>query len=463
MRGLVALPLLLALVSAPASAKDSRQAFDGTYLTYESDNFLISWPARIALADDDARAVADALEASFVTFHDELGLPLPPGADTYRFNAYVSDAQGTPTVEGGGYMDFGLTPFLALHADLVRFDPGLPFVAAHEYFHAVQLATDAYTAAPTGDVHPADWWFEATATWAATQVFPDDEVPFGDLASYLAGPEHPLFLSSFQVAPTSSVAGHEYGAFLFPLHVSLVHGAQVVADTFLLAGAEQDPLLVLDELLPESSAADELAHFAARNAVWDYPAPVGDHLDAWLPELLASAPSSTVGAVTAGAADAAPVDERPLHAWGYHLLDVSPDDERATLVELFGDASGSAGTAGRWRGVLVVADEPPVYTPLSEEDGALRATIAADVDAPVFLAVANVSETRDVDETFGYRVAARARRDDDAPATPSAPPGCAASGTPSERPIPELAGLLLLVIAARPRPRRGPRAGRRRR
>jgi len=452
----------IALSASPASAKETREAIPGSYSTFESDNFVVSWPAAIDLTTTDARAVVEALEASYVTYHDAFGLPLPPGADTYRFNAYVADSTTVPAIDFGGYMQFGdgEVPFLVLHVDLVLYDPGLPFVAAHEYFHAVQYTTGAYGEAAVAGTHPADWYFESTATWAATQVFPDDEVPFGDLASYLAGTEHALFLTYSDVDDASPVAGHEYGAFLFPLHLSIAHGAELISDSFLLAGDTQDPLVVLDGLLENGSIEDELRVFAARNAAWDYPSPVREHIEGWLPTIVDDARPLVVAtlAETDSELGIDPAGDRPLHAFGYHVLAL-PQADAALRVVVEGDAEGSAGTLGALVATLTIRSGDGVaYAPLVDDSGRLVATLPATDDGEAFLSVASVADTRDPHETFRYRVAlvreatvddtpdaGDAGADDGGPVDdePGDAAGCAATHVDTDAPR---AALLLFVL-----------------
>jgi hypothetical protein len=399
--------LFLISVSGVSQAKTARFPFGESFRHAESDNFRLHWHPQFDLDEGVANGMLEALETSFDTFHQALFLPLPQGADAHLVNVFISNAQYPPEVEMGAYMEtdaLGIAHLVVHEGLLTADDPGLTMVLAHEYFHAVQWATGAYAAFPTNGPHPADWYLEATATWAAIQAFPDDPVPYGDLLPYLRATEQALFLSSFEVPASSPHLGHEYGAFLFPLHLSLKFGPEIIADSFLLAADEQDPLRVLDRLLPEANIENAFMDFAVRNAVWDYPEPVLGFIVDWLDVFGLDDAALSVVLIDGdwvGTMDPAP--QRPLHGFGYHLIQFQPAGDNGLKVAIKPPEEGSFGSTpallARW---VSGESNMAASTRFTSVGGALQLDLAASDFESGFLVVASVSDTRRSDEVFPY-------------------------------------------------------------
>jgi hypothetical protein len=401
--------LALSLASAPALAKETREPFGAADVVRETENFALHWQTSvIALDDSTADDLLAGFERSYATLHDELGYALPRCADSARVNAYVSSAQGTPSIENyGGMMsvdDDGCAFLILSHDMITSGDPGTQLVVTHEYFHAVQFGTDAFAAPPdfnTG-IDPRGWYFEATANWAVTQVYPDEDVVFGDLRSYLAGTEHSLFLTMFDVSDASPVFAHEYGAFLFATFIEHVHGGRdVIRDSWRDARPDDDPILFLAERVGVAPGA-LLAQFGAHNATWNYPTDVRAKIEAWLPFFDVTLVHGSNDSIDAA---------RPLHAFGYHL--VALDVDAPSTMRITADPTGDRGTPTSLH-ALVVRDDDSIVSASEPVDEHAR-----------FLVIACDADTRDPHETFGYTLDLTPLSDE-----PSADPpaGCGASG-----------------------------------
>lgn len=481
---LVGLAVGLALVAGVprAHAKTTVALFPGPYEVEESESFALKWEARLALEPADRATLLGAAETAFARYHAHAGFPVPADLLTDRMNVYVADEEGEPASDGfGGYLTFtddGVAYLVIGHQLILDDDPGLGLVMAHEYFHAVQFGLDAYaTSAQVGGV--ADWFLEATANWAVTLAFPDDDLVLYDIGPYLAGPEAPLFLTSWELPFTSPLSGHEYGALLFPLHVERHHGGlEVLVDAFTGAGPSDDPLDVLDGLT-DADLPTLFADFAARNVGWDWAAPLGS--------ALAAAADAVGPPASARYVDVAPAEgpvgplayEGP-GSFGYQLVSLpAGPGERWVVVESEGVGTHSSPADVRATLVEVSRD---LRSPLAL---GTATPLAADVDAVLVVSV--TSPSRDVDERFGWRLTVTeepppadgppavdggptpespggeedggpARQDEDDP------PGCSSTRTETHRAAaapastaPGSAAWLTVLLVARRRARRGRR------
>jgi hypothetical protein len=110
-------------------------------------------------------------------------------------------------------------------------EPYVRAVAAHELFHAIQYGYN-YTA--------SSWWKEATADWAASEVFPEVDsyvIPYYDW---------------FQVPNWSldyADGWHEYGSSIWAHYLSLTRGREVIRQIWEGQRAENDPLRVTNRVL----------------------------------------------------------------------------------------------------------------------------------------------------------------------------------------------------------------------
>lgn len=156
---------------------------------------------------------------------------------------------------------------IVIDKDLVRQPDSAKLTAGHEFFHAVQDAVDTYTFSGN-----AQWWYEATANWILTEIFPTN----GGYATTLYGvalrPELPL--NHFGYPYTGACEDdHHYGAFIFALYLSENHGgASIIHKSWTEAPSGADPLDVIDELLQTGGSRLNEAHhdYTMHNATWNY-------------------------------------------------------------------------------------------------------------------------------------------------------------------------------------------------
>ncbi|MCP4810357.1 MAG: hypothetical protein GY884_33890, partial [Proteobacteria bacterium] len=264
----------------------------------ESDNFVVRWGSDVS--DDQAAEILAGFEISWATLVTDGGYPEPFTADIWKFNVYVGDTgPGLPSSEGaGGYYWYDAEgwPLIVLDKSLVTDSAWLEKVAAHEFFHAVQAPFEVYEYGGEGS-----WFWEATANWAAGEVFPDNT----HYAAYLFGWAYQphLAVDAFEYPDFSDQTDlsevHQYGAFIWPRYLS-----EHAADPSLIFEAwdraedidPDDPMAVLDVLAEERGFALDaaFADFAVRNVTWDYAD--GDAYEDWVDEYEHYFPSARIAA-----------------------------------------------------------------------------------------------------------------------------------------------------------------------
>ncbi len=264
----------------PGAGKQSRDPY-GVPNSLPSDNFVVRWGNSGGVNQSDAEDVVRWFEDSWAHEMGVMGFPGPDTSDSHKFNVYIGDTgSGAPSSYGaGGYFSYDSQgwPMIVLAANSLG-DPGYAESAsAHEFFHAVQAGIATYVYEGQGA-----WYWEATASWAAGEVFPDNAYYAAFLFGLAYLPELPI--NAFDYPDTGAVEEyHQYGAFLFPRYVSELHGGtDVIKRSWLEAPSSGDPLAVLEDLLAEQGVAIDDAYFdfADRNATFDYAD--GETYAAWI-------------------------------------------------------------------------------------------------------------------------------------------------------------------------------------
>jgi hypothetical protein len=453
--------------------RDERDAF-GVLNSARSEHFVVRWGPREPTEAQVARLLT-AFEDSWSVFVDELDHTRPFGTDTYRFNVYVGDSGGNapPGFGAAGYytVDEEGYPYVVVSGG-VLLDPGYADItAAHEFYHAIQGSSLRYDYDPEG---PAAWFWEASATWAATEVYAGgsyDALGATFLFGYAFLPHRRIELFDY---PDSGATQefHQYGAFVFPLHVAdRLEDPMVVRDVWEVGGGGNDPLLALERAIDARGGdLEALWHdHIARNVTWDYPAGEAyrEHVafyEGQLPEgpdlVAARIPPQGTDVWVSGPSRLAP--ER----FGSNTLVLSQPLDTTYTLRLEGEATGSAGTPARWGATVVLdrGDGAPEYLPLDMVDGRAE-QVLQDLGDVQQLAV-TVGVTTDgrprtwASETYTYRYRLDQGTGDpgdpddpDDPADPVAPGdpdegarvgGCGCDGTGGGAAWLALAGLMAL-------------------
>jgi hypothetical protein len=405
--------------------KAVRDGFPGPYTgVRESTNFAVKWQSA-NVTEEQAQTVLDTLETAWLVYAT-LGHAGPTGTQTYKLNAYVHTPDDNPSIDfEGGYawVDDQGYPYFVIAATIE--DPeALQHVTAHELYHDYQLSLPAFQDGT------AYWFWESTADWAAQEVFPELSRPYAFVGAFALAPELALFFAGdpFGEDPIGGV--HQYGASIFERYLTdRVGDPTLISRAWETSEAGDDPLRVLDELLPDGEVEGELAgvlaELAAHNATWDYPQ--RDLIYEWVAYYQAAFPQRSEFHATVfgeGTGDFVSIPgDRALHSFGYHVIRIVRPADGVVEIALEVDAEGSAGTPAAWTATFVQTTEgaAPEYIPISLDGGAGERVFVLPAGEDLhYLAISVTGDARDDAETFAYRYRIRPT---DAPVGPDAGPG----------------------------------------
>jgi hypothetical protein len=267
-RVLILLLLAASLIPAPTSqaappAAQSRPKLSGDEQTSGTEHFLIHYTlfgVDAVPADDRdgsgtpdwVEEVAEVMETIWRVEIDSLGWPAPipdrnEGGDA-RFDVYLMELfsknlGGYVSPDGGFVGDNPATPrtesqaaygYLVLENDYV--DPNPPaglrvwppedwlrIIAAHEFNHVLQIGVNGS--------HPFHWWYEATANWMETQVFPHLPDNLESAGAVFKSPDTCMMRYGGVNRVESGL--HWYGMWVFNQSLSEHFGAGMIRDIWL--------------------------------------------------------------------------------------------------------------------------------------------------------------------------------------------------------------------------------------
>ena len=235
-----------------------------------SDNFVVKWGSGVS--QNEAQNILTAMEVAWDSEINDLGYLPPVGTDQYYFNVYIGDTgSGTPDGYGAaGYFTQDSEGFpMIVIAKTTAQSEYLDMTAAHEFFHAIQGRAARYDYDPTG---PSAWFWEATANWAEGRVYPGTSNMAGFLMGYAFFPHYPV--NYFNYPDSGSLDEfHQYGAFIFPLHITEIEADDsVIWNAWNDSGSDSDPMEVMDGYLREygTTINESWLNHIAHMSVWDY-------------------------------------------------------------------------------------------------------------------------------------------------------------------------------------------------
>ncbi len=259
--GAVSVPVAAAEPAAePALRAQSRPKLSGDELTYGTPHFVIHYTYHgidgVPPADLDENGIPDWVEeVGAVMEHvrrvqvDRLGWPAPlpdrgEGGDE-RFDVYLMELfsrnlAGYVSPDGGFVGDNPHTPrtegqaaygYMVLENDFI--DPNPPagltvwppeewlrIIAAHEFNHVLQIAING--------IHPMRWWYEATANWMETQVYPDLPDNLNSAGAVFKSPD--TCMLRYGGVNRVEDGLHWYGMWVFAQVLTETYGADMVVD-----------------------------------------------------------------------------------------------------------------------------------------------------------------------------------------------------------------------------------------
>lgn len=363
---------------------------------YETENFVVKWGSYEDFTDADVEALASAFEHGWDTEIDDWGYPSPYGTDTYKFNVYIGDTTSAPSSQGAAgyfYYDGEGWPMIVIAAAQVRHRSSVASTAAHEFFHAVQDAVGTYEYDDQGA-----WYFEATAVWTEEQIYPDLAETSSWVAVFAYLPHYPLNYFDYPDTGTWEEL-HQYGAFLYPRHLSDTYGTELIRRSWEEAPRGGDPLVVLDDLLAEegTDTPSSFFDFAQRNATWDYAN--GDVYAGWV-EAYGFEDARNSGTFR-GADDSPKMPDQPPRTYGANYWEVATHADEVVLTFAADDPEVE------WSVALVErAGDERTVTPIEITDGAAEVELVRDGDAEeAWVVVAVVDGPVDRGDTYDYELA----------------------------------------------------------
>lgn len=394
----------------PGSGKALRDAYNMPYQR-ESENFVLRWGNQKNMSTSTADQILDTFEVTWDRVMVDMAYTPPQGSDTYKFNIYIgSSGSGGPGGYGSAYYsgDPDGYPMVVVTQGTYD-DPGFGrVVGAHEFYHALQGASGAnYQYA---DDSPGAWYWEATANWITTEIYPQDQSYY--IAYFLYAfhmyPQLPVNYFNYPDGDAGLREYYQYGAFIFPYYLSReVADADLIRSTWLESDRE-DPLLALDDALSKqwgTSVDEAFFGFAAWNANYNH-YDDADIFQAFLDPFEEHGPDGghIIEAVNvqSGGWKGAPSRTAP-HTYGTNYLYIDPGN-RAMRIEFEGDNNGSSGNRPTWdvRAIIEKSGEDIEHiVPLNGNIGELQLTALQEAEA-VWLVVSVISDADDTDEQFGW-------------------------------------------------------------
>jgi len=405
-----------------------------------SGNFAVWWGDDGFTDPQDVDVLLESFEQAWAVQVDTMAHPVPAGSDTTLFTVVIGDTgDGAPSSYGTAgffYVDDEGWPFVVISPFVLFDDDQMASTSAHEFYHAIQATTARYLY--EGE---AAWYWESTAEWASDQTVPHNPYNASFLFAYSELPHLPV--DFFDYPDTGAVEEFfQYGSFVFPLHLSEVGGFEVIRDSWIVPGAEPDPLETLRALLAAQDIdLDEtwLDHIA-RNVTWDYDEQVLFSANVGLYASLVPGDRIAVELSGYGDSDLEVKGDPAPRRYGYSLVSLAAPRSGTLTVEIHGQKNGSRGRPANYgaRLVRVFDDVTSEVLPVAFDgtDGALSIEEVGD-EVAIWLAVGAWTPDLDledwIDEKFPFTFTMSIEADE-----PPAPPdaaddgkgdGCACSST----------------------------------
>ena len=368
-----------------------------------SEHFAVWWDPGGGLADmATAKLVAAAMEQAWSSEIETLGYPQPATTDTTYFNVYIGDSgDSAPSSQGAaGYFwtDGDGYPYIVLALSSVQNTDYLEVLTSHEFFHSIQNSTASYS---YSNEEPGAWYWEATAVWMETELFPLSEYAVDLLFGLAFLPELPIDHFNYPDEGTADEY-HQYGAFMFPKYLTeFTAEPSLIFDSWVYPSSN-DPIVSLDALLNDwgTDVEQEFLNFAVRNTTWDY-----EHSVAYNSAIITSGGYSSdwSNRPTETIEESIPMTSPSHHhpsgfGANYWNLDGTPD---ALTVRFEARSEPS-----QWRVAVVVEDAGVnTYHEMVVVDDSGELTVE-DIDywADIYLVVAVTDDEREQDITYDYAI-----------------------------------------------------------
>jgi hypothetical protein len=399
----------------------------------------LKWGPSHTLSEPDAARVLGDFEYAHSAQVEAQTMDDPTGIGGTYFNVYLGDTGGAvPSAMGNaGYYttdDFGY-PMIVISKDLVSDAPYTRSVIAHEFFHAVQHASEAFYDWETGG-----WYWEASATWAAGEIVPESWAYAAFLGFYAMQPQMGLYHHSIDAHMGAPPDLHQYGAFIFPQFISEhLENPEAIWGSWRDGAEYDDPVQVLRTLMGMADFDGAFVGHGAHNLTWDYAeSEIYGH---WVDAAASTFPSQDLRSTALEPIEDSdwymPVSGNSLRPMSYMSSPIPEGwlDGNQLTVKIVPDV-GAVPTNARLIGQITsFADGDPDSTPeyIALSATAAHDTVTVDAGAWLWLTVANVSTKGESEEAVPYKVSFLPRDDPSPdPDTGDPEPGPTDTGTPGD-------------------------------
>jgi uncharacterized protein (TIGR03382 family) len=228
-----------------------------------SEHFAVEWDGN-TISEATAESFLESLEDGYRVEVQELGWKAPLQGDDYLMLAYVQSGnyQGAyTTVE---YCGSGYVPYVVAYAGSFSSRSWAETMAVHEFNHAIQFGYGFAW---------EFWWWEATATYIESQVYPTNDW----WAYYVAGyTDNPYLAFNASDQDDDDIFWHMYGMAIWATYVhEYLGGHDTILATWEAADSERGTYTFgMQEAFEEIGLDFESAYvdFIAKNVVMDYEA-----------------------------------------------------------------------------------------------------------------------------------------------------------------------------------------------
>jgi len=180
---------------------------------------------------DRIEKIVDAFEQSYKVEIEQLNYQLPPSFEggTKPYDIYVLDLNSnyaitvTEGVDSTAWEQKNVSSYILFDNDFVgagfifQGDNAIKTIAAHEFFHAIQLG---YVFRKTDS-----FFFELTAVWMEDQVFDEIDNYLYYLDYFFSAPDVPLIAVSFTIP---GIFKHIYGSSVFAFYIAENFGQNAI-------------------------------------------------------------------------------------------------------------------------------------------------------------------------------------------------------------------------------------------
>lgn len=247
----------------PPDAMATEPCFSAGENRLTSENFAVEWDGN-TIDEDTAQDFLDALEDGYRVQVGELGWKEPMGDGRYLLLAYVASGNYQGAYTTVDYCGSALLPYIVAYAGSFSSRSWADTMAVHEFNHAVQFSYGFAW---------EFWWWEATATYIESQVYPSSDWWAYYVSGYSQNP-HLAFNASDQ--DDQDIFWHMYGMAIWAAYVDEnLGGHETVLATWEAADDERGTYTfgmwdAFEELDLDFDAAYQ--DFAVKNTVMAYEA-----------------------------------------------------------------------------------------------------------------------------------------------------------------------------------------------